>query len=255
LTTHRLEARDILMQFGGVKALQGVSATVETGRWLGLIGPNGSGKSTLLNVMSGIYRPTAGTLTLDGANIATDSPRSRSTAGVVRTFQHPQLAASLTLAENVAIGAALGLRRLGASAPSMTPLKRAQLALDAFNCSDFADVLPAEAPYGVRKIAEVARAATAEPSVLLLDEPAAGLSSDERIELVEALRGFGERHPDTAVCLVEHDVPLVRMLCPELVVLNAGRVLRSGAAEDVLADEEVRTAYLGQQVDEGSVTT
>lgn len=241
-----MRAHEIGMRFGGVKALDGAGVEFASGPWLGLIGPNGSGKSTLLNVLSGVYLPTGGSVSFAGRDITRISPRRRAMLGIVRTFQHPQFAHSLTLAENVASGATLGLRRMGQSRRRDAAMGRARAALEAFGCADYADSLANEAPYGVRKIAEVARAAAAHPTVLLLDEPAAGLSAEERVELVEALRGFAGRHPDTAVCLVEHDVALVRSLCDRLAVLNAGRVLHSGQTEAVLQNDAVRSAYLGQ---------
>ncbi len=148
----------------------------------------------------------------------------------MRTFQHPQLAASLTIAENVRLGASLGRRVHGGSGADETV--RVGEALELFGCAAYAEGLPDEVPYGVRKMAEVARAAAVEPIVLLLDEPAAGLSREERAELIAAIEAYYREHPQTALCLVEHDVPLVTALCPELLVLAAGQRLASGPAEE-----------------------
>src|SRR5690606_15970219 len=124
---------------------------------------------------------------------------------------------------------------------------QARRAAEEFGCGDYLDALPDEVPYGVRKVAEVARAAAANPAVLLLDEPAAGLSREERSELSNALRRFHDHHPDTAVVLVEHDVRFVAQLCPTLAVLNVGRLVVTGETSTVLADVRVREAYLGNR--------
>ena len=232
-----LVARDIDMTFGGNKALTGVTLALPPGEWHGLIGPNGSGKSTILNVISGVYLPTAGQVLHDGHDITRHKPRRRARAGIVRSFQHPLLAKSLSLADNVALGR--NARRRGA-----TGLDTGE-ALEFLGIARFAEVLPEEAPYGARKLAEIARACVAGPRVLLLDEPAAGLSAEERTELVTALQRLRGQLPDTAVCLVEHDVALVRSVVDRMTVLHTGQVLVDGDPATVLADERVAEVYLG----------
>jgi ABC-type branched-subunit amino acid transport system ATPase component len=246
-----LRATGVVMSFGGVDALKQVTVDAAPAQWLGLIGPNGSGKTTLLNVLSGLYAPRAGTVELNGTDITHARPANRARLGVVRTFQHPQLAGSLTVLENVLVGSRLAAARHGRRRPDA---ERARALLESFGCGQWADVLPDEAPYGVRKIAEVVRAAAAEPRVLLLDEPAAGLNQEERDELISSLLTFRTAEPDTIVCLVEHDVPLVTRLCLALAVLNAGAVIATGDAAEVLALPAVREAYLGQSASEGSTS-
>ncbi|MFR9804054.1 ABC transporter ATP-binding protein [Pseudonocardia sp. RS010] len=248
-TARGLAADGVVMSFGGVDALKEVTLGARPGDWLGLIGPNGSGKTTMLNVLSGLYRPRAGTVRLDGTDLTRLAPAARSALGVVRTFQHPQLARSLTLRENVLVGARLGGGgRAGAE-------RRADEVLDRFACARWAHTLPEEAPYGVRKIVEVARAAATGPRVVLLDEPAAGLSTEERVELSAALQTFRATHAETIVCLVEHDVPFVTRLCPTLAVLNAGSLVAHDDSTTVLTDPAVREAYLGpDRHSEGSST-
>lgn len=244
--TGLLQADGLSMRFGGNAALNDVSLRLDEGARLGLIGPNGSGKTTLLNVLSGVYRATAGSITLNGSELIRRGPATRARKGIVRTFQHPQLAASLTLYENVLAGERVGKLRDRRRRRRRRPRGVAGMELlELFGCLEYANELPDRVPYGQTKLAEVARAAAAEPPVLLLDEPAAGLSGEERTELVAALRQFGERHPRTALCLVEHDVQLVSSLCDQLLVLNAGRQLTTGATADVLRHPEVRTAFLG----------
>ena len=241
-----LHAEAISMAFGGVKALDDVHIDLPRGVWTGLIGPNGSGKTTLLNVLSGIYRPSAGRIVVNGVDVSSASPRGLARAGIARTFQHPQLAGSLTILENVVMGADLGRRRSRQDPAGRNAVSRAHGVLDRLGCDAYAGHLPAEAPYGVRKAAEVARALMARPAVLLLDEPAAGLSREERKELVDVLRATAESQPDMAVCLVEHDVRLVAAVCTVLQALNFGRVLAVGTVEQVLSNSEVKTAYLGK---------
>jgi len=237
-----LSARDVVMRFGGVTALKGVDLDLPLGSWCGLVGPNGSGKSTLLNVLTGIYLPQEGAVQLAGRDVTRSSVRYRALEGVVRTFQHPQLARTLTVRENVEVGAALS-RRLGLSRKQCD--QAAEESLAAFGCMDYAGALPDEIPYGTRKIIELARALAARPVVLLLDEPAAGLSSEEREELVAALATFRAAEPSLSVCLVEHDVPFVSALCEQLVVLDAGASLCTGPSAEVLANPRVREAFLG----------
>ncbi|MGE4425738.1 MAG: ABC transporter ATP-binding protein [Solirubrobacteraceae bacterium] len=237
-----LEGRGIGMDFGGVKALVDVDVALSPGTRLGLIGPNGSGKTTLLNVLSGVYRPTAGAIAFGERTITGLSPGARGRLGIVRTFQHPQLAASLSVRENVELGAGLARKVHGRG-------HRADVdgTLAEFGCADYADGLPDEVPYGVRKMVEIARAVVVDGPVLLLDEPAAGLSREERDELIAALQALRSRRPELALCLVEHDVRLVAALCDELLVLATGRRLAAGVTDEVLQDEAVRAAYLGEQ--------
>jgi branched-chain amino acid transport system ATP-binding protein len=243
-----LVAHGITMRFGGNTALDDVGLTLPRGQWTGLIGPNGSGKTTMLNVLSGIYVPESGRTTLDGVEIQSLRPGPRSRLGVVRTFQHPQLAESLTMWENVLLGVDLrrSRDRRGRVASSEDPIVVARRVVDIFGFTAYADHVPAQAPYGVRKIAEIARAMLASPKVLLLDEPAAGLSREERRELIGALKVIRDARPDMAVCLVEHDIRLVASVCPTIQVLNFGKVLASGTSSDVLQDQSVIEAYLGK---------
>jgi ABC-type branched-subunit amino acid transport system ATPase component len=244
--TFVLKTDAVGMSFGGVQALRDIDLTIAEGEWTGLIGPNGSGKSTLLNVLSGVYLASAGHVSVNGTDISTRSARRRARAGIIRTFQHPQLAPSLTIRENVELGGDLGVRGIRGAPGRTLARRRVDEALEMFGCLRYQNVLPDEVPYGIRKMAEVARAAAAEPQILLLDEPAAGLSSGERAELIGALTRFRASRPMLALCLVEHDVSLVRALVGSIVVLHAGKMLTQGLAADVLADERVKSAYLGR---------
>lgn len=240
-----LEATRIDMAFGGVKALDAVSIELPVGCWTGLIGPNGSGKTTLLNVLSGVYVPSAGRMRIASTELAGKRSRSIALAGLARTFQHPQLAETLTIRENVLLGGDLRRRRGATRESRATISSRADELLATFGCADYGGHLPAEVPYGVSKTAEIARALLADPAVLLLDEPAAGLSGEERRDLLASFAVLRRHRPELAVCLVEHDVPLVSASCDRLQVLNFGRVIAHGSTSDVLDDESVKTAYLG----------
>lgn len=231
-----IAARSVDMNFGGVKALSGVSIALTRGVTTGLIGPNGSGKSTLLNVLTGVYRQSAGSVEFEGQDISRKSPRSRALLGVGRTFQHPQVAASLTIRENIDVATR--------SRPQPAGALSTDEAIEMFGITPYRYALPATAPYGVLKLLEIARAVVRAPKVLLLDEPAAGLNHAERQELISSLRRYRDTS-STAVCLIEHDVDLVRNLCPELVVLETGQLIAQGPTGDVLQDERVRAAYLG----------
>ncbi|WP_127479902.1 ABC transporter ATP-binding protein [Nocardioides pantholopis] len=242
MTSNLLTGTGLTMRFGGVVALNSVDLVLDAGDHLGLIGPNGSGKTTLLNVLSGVYLATSGSIRMDDVELVRRRAGERSRRGIVRTFQHPQMAESLTLHENVQAGERLGRRR---GTKSTTPGRRSSELLELFGCAEYAHLLPREAPYGAVKLAEVARAAAAEPRLLLLDEPAAGLSAEERTELVAALRRYRDARPDLALCLVEHDVSLVSAVCDRLLVLNAGTMIAQGDPGTVLADSRVRDAYLG----------
>jgi branched-chain amino acid transport system ATP-binding protein len=242
-----LEATRLRMQFGGVRALSEVSIQLHRGSFLGMIGPNGSGKTTLLNVLTGLYRPQAGSILFNGVDVTSTRPAARAHLGMTRTFQHPQLVESLTIAENVALGASNRRERTRQSgSKSSSAESRSRQAIELFGCLDFADSLPGEVPYGFLKIAEVARAVAGDPLVLLLDEPAAGLNATERVALVAALQEYGS-WGSSSICMIEHDVAFVKKLCPQLLVLETGSVLAHGDTETVLQDEGVRAAYLGAE--------
>lgn len=242
-----LEATGIDMSFGGNKALSDVSIYLRRAQWTGLIGPNGSGKTTLLNVLSGLYLPSGGQVKLEGVDVTKKSPRKLARAGIVRTFQHPQFAPTLTVMENVLLGSDLRRRRIGLPKKTFTELnERAWHLLEVFGAAEFAGHTPLEAPYGVRKIAEIARAVLADPAVLLLDEPAAGLSREERSEFIDSLRVVRTESPNLAVCLIEHDVRLVAAACENMQALNFGKVLARGTSDEVLDNDAVKEAYLGK---------
>ncbi len=235
------------LRFGGIKALDGVSFDVEAGCWCALVGPNGSGKTSLVNVITGFYRPQAGEVMYRGIEL-TGRRRRGQRRPVIRTFQHPVLSGRLSLLDNVLLGA--GRRDPSGKRLSFkedgTRRDAASALLSQLDCGDYVDICADEAPYGVRKRAEIARALLGQPEVLLFDEPAAGLSSDERANVVDALRLVREKIPSVSAIVIEHDVQFVSQLCEKAVALDFGQVIAVGAMAEVLAKPKVRAAFLGE---------
>ncbi|MFG2484369.1 ABC transporter ATP-binding protein [Streptomyces virginiae] len=249
-----LEARGVGVRFGGVRALTGVDLGVRAGEVCGLIGPNGAGKTTLFDVLSGIRRPDQGRLLLDGADVTRRSPVWRARHGIRRTFQRQQLFGQLSVADNVLVAQEW---RGGGGGPAADllalPTRRARererrargervladCGIGALGAS-YAGGLPV----GQARMVEVARAVADPPRVLLLDEPASGMSAPERGRLAQVVRRLAERE-GCAVLLVEHDVAFVMELCTRVVVLDLGTVLAEGTAAEVRANPLVREAYLG----------
>jgi branched-chain amino acid transport system permease protein len=249
-----VEVRELTKRFAGLVALDGVSLSLRPGRITALIGPNGSGKSTLVNVVSGIYTPSAGQVTLRGRDIGGRSNPEVAAAGLVRTFQDPRLVPSFTVRENVMLGAHLKHRGSMLSAALRTPammreeretIARAGEIMAIAGLTAVADQLLESLPYGYRRLAEVARALMADPEVLMLDEPAAGLSEGELGRLAEVIRWVRGRHK--AVLLIEHHMDFVADLVDDVVVLDSGRVIYRGDMQGMRRDTAVIEAYLGVQ--------
>ncbi|MGH7080833.1 MAG: ABC transporter ATP-binding protein [Acetobacteraceae bacterium] len=234
-----LEARDLSVAFGGVRALDSVSFAVTAGAVFGIIGPNGAGKTTLLNAISGVCRPRSGQLHFDGRNITGQPPYRLARLGIARTFQIVRPFARMTVRENVEVGAMFGTTRRG-SAGSAAAEALVRTGLDAK-----ADFMPPQLTLAERKRLEVARAIAMRPRVLLLDEVFAGLNHSEvahAIELVRKIRGDG-----LTVIIIEHVMKAVLALCDRLLVLNFGTKLAEGPVADVIADPAVVQAYLGSR--------
>jgi ABC-type branched-subunit amino acid transport system ATPase component/ABC-type branched-subunit amino acid transport system permease subunit len=249
-----VEVRELTKRFAGLVALDGVSLALRPGRITALIGPNGSGKSTLVNVVSGIYTPSAGQVTLRGRDIGGRSNPEVAAAGLVRTFQDPRLVPSFTVRENVMLGAHLKQRGSMLAAALRTPammrderetVTRAGEIMAIAGLTAVADQLLESLPYGYRRLTEVARALMADPEVLMLDEPAAGLSEGELGRLAEVIRWVRGR--GKAVLLIEHHMDFVADLVDDVVVLDSGRVIYRGDMQGMRRDTAVIEAYLGVQ--------
>ncbi|MCC6193039.1 MAG: ABC transporter ATP-binding protein [Burkholderiales bacterium] len=238
--------------FGGVRAISGVSFTIRAGAVHSIIGPNGAGKTTLLNLLTGVYVPDAGRIALEGRDLAGEPAHRFAAAGIARTFQNLQVFFNMTAAENVMTGRHLRERCSLAAAMLRTPaLVRAEAQCRAVarellrrvGVERYEDVPAAAMPYGALKRLEIARALALEPSLLLLDEPAAGLNPTEAREIDTLLEGLAA--DATTVVLVEHNMRLVMEVSDHVLVLDEGRVLAEGAPEEVARDPRVVEAYLG----------
>jgi branched-chain amino acid transport system ATP-binding protein len=254
-----LAVDEVTIGFGGVLALDGVSMSIGTGEVVGVIGPNGAGKTTLFNVICGFVHPSSGSLTYCGRPLGGHHPHDLSKLGIERTLQGVGLCAGLTVLENVMLGAEpilrsdpassfLGLWR--SSREERRTASRAMGILDGLGVGAHAGRLPPALPYAVQKQTALARALMAEPKLLLLDEPASGLSESEMAALGTRIRGLTDT---MSVVLVEHHMDLVMAVCDRIVVLNFGRVIAHGTPEAIRADPSVATAYLGDVV-EGTST-
>ena len=249
-----LEVKNLGISFGGLRAVDDFSLEIEKGCLYGLIGPNGAGKTTVFNLLTGVYKPTEGIITLDGQNITGKKTIDINHAGIARTFQNIRLFKELTVAENVKVGlhnqlqyntleGILRLPRYFAVEKQMQ--EKALELLKVFHLDEEADTLAANLPYGKQRKLEIARALATTPKLLLLDEPAAGMNPNETQELMDTIR-FVQEHFDMTILLIEHDMRLVGGICEKLTVLNFGRVLCQGKTSEVLSNPEVIKAYLGE---------
>ena len=250
--------QDVTVTFGGLTALSGVSLDARPHEVLGVIGPNGAGKTTLFNVACGFVVPDSGTLAWRGEELRRLRPHHLAGLGISRTLQGLGLFDKMTVLDNVLVGAdheaASGFWSDLLSLPRSTRdgvrlRERAMRALDELGVASYAGRYPASLPYAVRKKVALARALVSEPELLLLDEPASGLSDTEMEELGTLLRGLTDR---MSVMLVEHHMDLVMSVCDHLVVLDFGKVIASGTPADVKDDPAVRAAYLGEAVESGA---
>ena len=251
-----LEVQDVTVRFGGLTALYEVSADVQPGEVVGIIGPNGAGKTTLFNVICGFTRPTGGRLRWKDEPLRHHHPRDLARLGIARTLQGLGLFPHMTVLENVTVGATVHSRAWIGSALFALPRgdrderqlrERALRVLGELDITEASDRLPGQLPYGIQKRVALARALVAEPQLLMLDEPASGLSSGEMNELADLLRAMKEK---VSVALVEHHMDLVMDVCDRIVVLDFGRVIASGSPDEVRDDPRVKEAYLGEKVDE-----
>jgi branched-chain amino acid transport system permease protein len=234
-------ATDVTKVFGGLRALNGVSLSVHEGELVGLVGPNGSGKTTLVNLLSGQFRPTGGTIVVDGQDIAGVPPHRIAHVGVARTYQIPRPFASMTVRDNVAMAIMFGR----SPAPLDRARRDAEEHLALVGLAGLADALPAEINLHERQLLEMARALATRPRVLLLDEALAGLNPvevDNAVGVVRRIHASG-----IAIVLVEHLLRVVNQLATRIVVLDQGRVLAEGAPSTVMSDPAVVRAYLGRR--------
>lgn len=253
--TPAFELASIDVAFGGIVALDGVSLDVRPGEVLGVIGPNGAGKTTLFNVACGLVRPQSGTITRNGDILRNLKPHRLPALGMSRTLQGLGLFDRMTVLDNVMIGADrtartgffAGLLGLPSSSKDDATVRAEALAtLEQLRIGEYALRLPPSLPYAVRKRVALARALVSKPSLVLLDEPASGLSSDEMDELSTLIRSLAVGH--ASVMLVEHHMDLVMSVCDRIVVLDFGKVIAQGTPDDIRENPAVLDAYLGRDV-------
>ncbi|GAB3361660.1 ABC transporter ATP-binding protein [Amycolatopsis echigonensis] len=252
MTDVLLEVRGLTKSFGGLCAVDGVDFTVRANSVRGLIGPNGAGKTTLLDLITGFTAPDAGTVRFGGENVLGRPSHTLPARGLMRTFQSARLVPRLTVRENVMLGAhhltkagflADGLRLPLARREQRALERRADAVLDFLGLGRFRDTAGAELPTGAQRLLEVGRALAGAPTLLLLDEPAAGLDGTETAELGTVLRAMAAA--GTALVLIEHDVELVMAISDEVLVLDAGKVIADGPPAEVRTNPAVLAAYLG----------
>ncbi len=248
-----LEVKELSIQFGGLRAVDGLNMRVKKGQLYGLIGPNGAGKTTVFNMLTGVYKPTSGGIFLDGVNITGKSPVEINKSGIARTFQNIRLFKAMSVIDNVKVGmqnrtkyttieGILRLPRYFKEEKQMN--EKAVELLKVFDLDGEKNQLSANLPYGKQRKLEIARALATNPKLLLLDEPAAGMNPNETAELMDTIRFVREKF-DMTILLIEHDMKLVAGICEELTVLNFGQELAQGETSAVLNDPKVITAYLG----------
>ena len=242
------------ISFGGLKAVDQFHISIDKKELYGLIGPNGAGKTTVFNLLTGVYQPNTGEILLNGKNIVGSSCIEINKKGIARTFQNIRLFDKLTVLDNVKAGffqensysfieGIFRLPRYFQKEKEMSD--RALDLLSVFHLEEHALDLAGNLPYGKQRKLEIARALATNPSLLLLDEPAAGMNPNETEELMDTIRLVRDRF-DMTILLIEHDMKLVSGICDRLTVLNFGQVLTEGKTQEVLHDEKVIKAYLGE---------
>ena len=250
-----LEARHLGIEFGGLTAVDDFNLTIGKTEIAGLIGPNGAGKTTVFNLLTKVYQPTSGTVLLNGKDTAGMNTVQANKLGIARTFQNIRLFSNMTVEENVRIGLHNQVKYGMFSGILRMPAywkqekKQHEQALDLlsiFDMQHMADVKAGSLPYGAQRRLEIVRALATHPSLLLLDEPAAGMNPHETEELMENIIKIRDKF-QIAVMLIEHDMNLVMGICEGICVLNYGRVIAKGTADEIQQNPVVIEAYLGKQ--------
>src|SRR4051794_28040775 len=249
-----LRVADLTRRFGGVVAVDGVSFDVGAGEIVGLIGPNGAGKTTVINLLSGLLRPTAGTITFDSARLDQLPPYRIARAGVARTYQNIRLFRGLSALDNVIVGTHTRTNASFAARLVFAPAVRreeeqaretARQLLARVNLAGRAESRATSLPYGEQRRLEIARALAAQPRLLLLDEPAAGMNPAEMDQLIALIRSL--RDEGQTILLIEHNMQVVMGVCDRIVVLNFGRKIAEGTPQEISQNKEVIAAYLGEE--------
>ena len=250
-----LETRHLGIEFGGLKAVEDFNLTIGKTEIAGLIGPNGAGKTTVFNLLTKVYEPTTGAVLINGQDLHGMSIVQASKLGIARTFQNIRLFDKMTVEENVRIGLHNQIRYDMFSGILRLPRywkqekkqhEKAMELLDIFGMQDLADEVAGSLPYGVQRRLEIVRALATDPKLLLLDEPAAGMNPHETEELMENIAKIRDQF-QIAILLIEHDMSLVMGVCEGICVLNFGRIIAKGTADEIQANPVVIEAYLGKK--------
>ena len=244
----RLKLDRVTKTFGGVHALTDLSLEVGSGQIVGVIGPNGAGKTTTFNVITGAYRATSGTVSLDGHGVTSEPSHKIARAGIMRTFQNIRLFSDMTVWEHLLVaqpnGGSFARRLLPMRFSNPQVIERAEEVLQFFGLGEVRNRLARSLPYGLQRKVEMARAVTARPKLLLLDEPVAGMNHDEA-ETIRALM-LRLRADGLSILLIEHDMAFVMNLCDHLYVLDFGVLIAQGKPDEIRVNPAVLDAYLGQ---------
>lgn len=252
-----LQVTNLTVRFGGIVAVRDLSLKVRMGEVLGLIGPNGAGKSTVFNTISGLYRPDAGSIRFEGKELVGKKPHQVAAMGVARTFQNLQLFRGLSVLDNVLVGRHLGISAGLMAQAISTPRARAQDRRAQEEAGEILEFLGLDSvkhhpvsrlPLGQQKVIELARALAVTPKLLLLDEPVGGMNTQEKLRFGQLLRKI-HAHWSLTVILIDHDMGLVCDVCDRLAVMDFGKLIALGSAEEIQHNERVIVAYLGEDVD------